>query len=379
MAAVAGHVAEGFGPARDVFAANFERQDAFRETGAALAAFHRGRCVLDLHGGSAGEHQDWTSETLVNVWSATKGVAACAVGKLVDDGAVRYEDNVASIWPEFAAAGKSSVTIAQLLSHQAGLNGFDEPTSLHDIYDWDLCCAKLAAQTPAWEPGTATSYHAVTFGWLVGEVVRRVAGVSLGDYLRDHVAGPLGADVFIGLPEALETRVAPISAPLASPPPLNASPIALRALVNPMIEATLPNGRAWRAAELPAVNGQASAMGLARLYAALSVGGALDGVRLMSKATIDRLSRPAAPEQPDLLMGYTGIWGMGVMCNPDGIYGPGQRAFGHSGWGGSFGCADPNLELSIGYVCGQMGSELIVDPRSVAISGAVTACAQAVS
>ena len=378
MAEVAGLVAKGFEQARDVFAANFTRLDAFRETGAALAAFHRGRCVLDLYGGTMGGHQDWSSGTLVNVWSATKGVAACAIAQLVDDGAIRYEDTVASVWPEFAAAGKASITIAELLSHQAGLNGFDEPTGLDEIYDWNTCCAKLAAQTPVWEPGSATSYHAVTFGWLVGEIVRRVSGVTLGTYLREYVTGPLAADIFVGLPVALEARVAPISAPLASPPPIVAPPVALRALINPIMTATLPNDRGWRAAELPAVNGQASAMGLARLYAALAMGGTLDGVRLMSEAGVERLYRPASPEQTDMLMGYTGIWGMGMMCNPAGIYGSGPRAFGHSGWGGSFGCADPDLGLSIGYTCSQMGSELIVDPRSVAISRAVNACAQAI-
>lgn len=301
---------------------------------------------------------------------------AAAIAKLVDEGGVAYEDPVASVWPEFAAAGKGSITIAQLLSHRSGVNGFAAPTAIADLYDWAGCCTKLAAQAPAWPPGSMTSYHALTFGWLAGEVVRRVTGQTFGAYLQSAIAGPLGADVHIGLPEALEPRVGTLAAPLATPAMAEVAPVALLALVNPIIDAELANRREWRSAEIPAANGQATAMGLARLYAALAGGGSLDGVRIMQPAAVAGLVRRPVPDQSDALMGFAG-WGMGMVCNPGSIYGPGRRAFGHSGWGGSFGCADPELDLAIGYVCGQMGSELTFDPRSVTLANVAAACAAA--
>lgn len=373
-----GTTSEGFERVRSAFAANFAREDTFRETGAAIAIFHRGECVVDLVGGRANAESDWASDTLVNVWSATKGVMACAIAKLVDCGAVRYEDRVASVWPEFGTGGKSEITLAQILSHSSGLNGFAAPTSVTDLYDWEGCCAKLAAQEPAWPPGTKTSYHALTFGWLVGEVIRRVSGTEIGEFLRETVTGPVGADIFVGLPEEFEPRVADLAAPRATPPPPDAPPVAFSALLNPIMDSEVANTRAWRAAVVPAANGQASAVGLARLYATLSDRG--DGGRnLLSRDTLDSVRRPAAPADTDLLMGLTGAWGMGVMCNPGLVYGPNPRAFGHSGWGGSFGCVDPELDLSIGYVCGQMGAELVFDPRSVGLAAAASACAGDVS
>ena len=372
---IRGTTSDRFERVRTAFAANFDREDASRETGAAVAVFHRGDCVVNLVGGQADVGRDWASDTLVNVWSATKGVMACAVAKLVDGGAVRYEDRVAVIWPEFGAAGKGEITLKQILSHRSGLNGFAAPTSVADLYDWEGCCAKLAAQEPAWPPGTMTSYHALTFGWLVGEVIRRVSGNEIGEFLRENVTGPAGADIFVGLPGELEPRVAHLAAPRATPPPPDVPPVALAALLNPIVDSEVANTRAWRAAVVPAANGQASAMGLARLYATLSDGG---GGRqgLLSRDTLNCVRRAVAPGETDLLMGLTGAWGMGVMCNPEFAYGPNPGTFGHSGWGGSFGCVDPELDLSIGYVCGQMGAELVFDPRSVALAAAASACAR---
>ncbi len=379
---IQGEVAPGFEPAREAFAANFAREGDYQEVGAAFAAFHRGRCVVDLWGGFADRAltRPWARDSLVNVWSATKGVVAVAVAGLVDQGLIRYDDKVADHWPEFGQAGKGAITVAQAMSHQAGVPGFAEPTTLDDQLDWEGCVAKLARQAPAWPPGAATSYHAMTYGWLAGEIVRRVAGRSVGAYLREEICGPLGADIHIGLPAALEPRVAETLPPRSAPNEAAVAgldPRALMALINPRQDPQGPNRRAWRAAEIPAANGQASALGLARLYAMLAGGGALEGTRILSPAGVERLTAPAAPAgRRDLFLGFVDCWGMGVALNTPGIYGPNPRAFGHSGWGGSFGCADPDAQVAIGYVCNQMGPDLVGDPRTSGLCQAVLEAAR---
>jgi CubicO group peptidase (beta-lactamase class C family) len=267
------------------------------------------------------------------------------------------------------------VTLAHVLSHQAGLPGFVEPTTAMDQCDFDGCVAKLARQKPVWEPGTATSYHAMTYGWLAGEIVRRVAHKSIGRLVAEEIAKPLDADLFIGLPEKEDARTAEMLAPKspAVPPPL--PDVAIMALTNPEQDPKLPNTRVWRAAEIPAANGHASAMGLARFYAALATDHGCEGVRLLSPAMHDRMVRPATEGRTDMFLGFTDSWGMGVALNTPGIYGPNPRAFGHSGWGGSFGCADPDAGVAIGYVCNQMGPELVGDPRTAGLCAAVLACA----
>lgn len=377
-AAIRGYVAPGFERARDAFAANFTRGGGYREVGAALAAFHKGRCVVDLWGGYAdrARTKPWQKNTLVNVWSATKGIVAIAAAMLVERGAIRYEDTVASVWPEFAAKGKSGVTLAHVLSHQAGLPGFTEPTSIEDQYDWASCCTKLARQMPAWGPGTATSYHAMTYGWLAGEVVRRVTGRTIGEFVRTEIACPLDADLHIGLLQSEDARAAETIGPkhAAEVPPLPDA--ATMALTNPQQNPEAANTRAWRAAEIPAANGQASAMGLARLYAALAGGGALDGTRLLSPEAVARMTAPVTETgRTDMFLGFVDAWGLGMALNRPGIYGANPRAFGHSGWGGSFGCADPDAGVAIGYVCNRMGPELVGDPRTAGLCEAVIASA----
>jgi CubicO group peptidase (beta-lactamase class C family) len=378
---IQGEVADGFEPVRQAFADNFQRPGDFAEVGAAVAVYHRGRCVVDLWGGHADKARTrpWTRDTLVNVWSATKGAAAAAVARLVDQGLIAYDQPVSAVWPEFASADKGAITIGQVMSHQAGLPGFVEPTRLEDLFDWPGCIGRLERQAPAWPPGTATSYHAMTFGFLAGEIVRRVAGASIGAFIAREIAGPLGADLFVGLPEALEPRVADTLGPKRAPTPSGAQQTAeaRMALVNPAVGPGAPNRREWRAAELPSANGQASAQGLARLYATLAGGGALEGVPILSTATLGQLTAPAAPPgRRDGFLGFVDCWGMGVMLNTPALYGPNPHAFGHSGWGGSFGCADPDGGLAIGYVCNQMGPDLTDDPRAASLCAATAACAE---
>jgi CubicO group peptidase (beta-lactamase class C family) len=374
---IGGFVAPGFEAVRDRFAANFARDDAYQEVGAALAV-HRGEdLVVDLWAGwrDAAKTVPWTPDTLVNVWSTTKGVTAIAVARLVDQGRLDYDAPVVRYWPEFGANGKAEITVSQLLSHQAGLPGFADPITLAEFYDWETATSRLAAQAPMWLPGTKNSYHAMTYGFLAGELIRRASGLSVGAYLAEAVAGPLGADVHIGLPQVLEPRVAPLIAPRIAAPfdPAAMAPEALAAVTNPDMEPTLPNDRAWRAAEIPAGNGHASARGLARLYAAVASGGTQDGVGLMRRETVEALIA-VQTERVDLLLGVAPRWAHGVTRNPLGLYGPHPGTFGHAGWGGSFGCADLGTGVAIGYVLNQMGERVVGDPRSSALAEAVFSC-----
>lgn len=372
-----GQVAPGFEPVRDRFAANFERDDAYQEVGASLAVYQGEDLVVDLWAGTrdAAGQIPWTPDTLVNVWSTTKGVTAIALAVLVDQGLIDYAAPVSRYWPAFAQRGKGEITVSQLLSHQAGLPGFEAETPLSDFYDWTVVTARLASQAPLWPPGTRNSYHAMTYGFLAGELIRRVSGRSVGQFLAESVAGPLGADIHIGLAETEEDRVAPLLAPrIQAPFDLAAmAPEAAAAVTNPAMIPTLPNDRAWRAAEVPAGNGHASARGLARLYGAMANGGALGGVRLMRPETVAALSEMQT-DRVDILLGVAPHWGRGVTRNPIGLYGPNPGAFGHSGWGGSFGCADTDARLAIGYVLNQMGDAVVGDVRATGLCHAVYAC-----
>jgi CubicO group peptidase (beta-lactamase class C family) len=378
--AISGHAAPGFESVRERFAANFERGDAYQEIGASLAVYRRGQRVVDLWGGWRDQARSvpWTPDTLVNIWSTTKGIAAIAVARLVDEGRLDYAAPVARYWPEFAQNGKAAITLSQLMSHQAGLPGFDEPTPLEDFYDWETVTKRLAAQAPMWAPGTKNSYHAMTFGFLAGELIRRASGLSVGEYVAQKIAGPLDADLFIGLPQSEERRVAPLIAPrIAAPFDLaQMPPEAAAAVTNPAMTPTLCNDRSWRAAEVPAGNGQASARGLARLYAAMSGGGALDGVRIMSRGGVEAMIA-VQTERVDVMLGVAPFWGHGVTRNRAGVYGPREHVFGHSGWGGSFGCADLEADLAIAYVMNQMGERVAGDPRATGLCEAVYACLQA--
>jgi CubicO group peptidase (beta-lactamase class C family) len=378
---IEGTVAPGFDAAHEAFAQNFVREGDYQEIGASFAAFHKGRCVVDLWGGFADTRRTrpWTRDTLANVWSSTKGITAVAMALCVERGLVRYEDRVAQHWPEFAANGKADVTVAQAMSHQAGLAGFAEPTRVEDEYDWGGACARLARQKPAWVPGTATSYHAMTYGWLAGELVRRATGKGVGRFVAEEIARPLGARLFIGLPQNEEPNVAEMAAPkraidMAALPLPDA---ARMAVTNPELDPLVANLRAWRAAEIPAANGQASALSLARMYAALANGGTLDGTRLLKPETIAKMTTPATRDgRKDMFLSFVDSWGMGMALNTPGIYGPNPRSFGHSGWGGSFGCADPDAGVAIGYVCNQMGPDLVGDPRTGGLCAAVLECAR---
>lgn len=374
-----GFVKPGFDSVKDAFAHNFVRDDAYRELGSSLAVYVKGELVVDLHGGwrDAERTIPWTKDTLVNIWSATKGVAALEVAKLVDEGKLDYDALVSDYWPEYGCNGKEKTTVSHLMSHQAGLPGIQEPTTLEEFYNWDTVIGRLEKQAPMWKPGTKNSYHAMTYGFLAGELIRRATGKLPGEYLAASLAGPLDADVYIGLPESEEHRVAPLIPSPLQPPlqsdPAAAPPEAVIAVTNPNMEPTLPHQRAWRAAQIPAGNGHATAIGLARLYGAAANGGTLDGVTLMRPETVEAMCE-LQTDRVDILLGAPAMWRRGMSGNIMNMYGPLDTTVGHSGWGGSFGCLDIGQGVGIGYVLNQMGDSTVGDPRDALLCDKIFEC-----
>ncbi len=366
---IEGFVSPGFERVREAFAANFSEG---REVGATFAVTRNGEPVVDLWGGFVDQQRTrpWQRDTLANVWSTTKGLASLCVAMLVDRGLVSYDQPMADIWPEFAASGKASLTVAEVLSHQGGLSGADTKLAASDFADHDAMAARLAAQTPLFDAGQS-GYHAVTHGFLTGEIVRRTDGRTLGRFFAEELAGPLAADAWIGLPESDDARVAEmIPAPPGTPAPLPPHPAARAALANPPLDARLPNERWWRAAEIPSVNAQTNARAIARIYGMFACGGEIDGRRYLSRAAIEAATRLRV-RGPDLVLGIPMRWAAGFSLNDGVTYGRNRNTFGHSGWGGSLGCTDPDAKLGIGYAMNQMYANLRGDPRSLALIEAV--------
>ncbi|MGV9882830.1 serine hydrolase domain-containing protein [Streptomyces sp. NPDC003006] len=389
---VHGTCAPGFEGVREEFERNFtERGDL----GAAVAATVDGTFVVDLWAGDADRSgtRPWERDTLVNVYSTTKGMTALCAHLLVDRGELDLDAPVARYWPGFARAGKADIPVRWLLSHRSGLIAPGEPMGPGAVYDWEKVTEALAATAPWWRPGSAQGYHAVTFGFLVGEVVRRVTGVSLGTFLRSEVTGPLGADVFIGTPESEHGRCADMAPPVsaadgtssgrgvfaeAPEPPvggLDDHPMAPVTLAFSYLPLRDVNGAAYRGAEIPAANGHATARGLATVY------GELAGGRLLAADTVERLRTPqGGADEPDLVLrvgtplAERWSWGLGYMPNRYGQAGPNPRAFGHGGMGGSYAFADPENRVSYAYTMNRMGAGTSgEDLRSVHLVGALYA------
>ncbi|MBS0410791.1 MAG: beta-lactamase family protein [Proteobacteria bacterium] len=334
--------------------------------GARFALAIDGEVVVDLIGGWADRAatRPFDETTLTPVFSTTKGVSALMIARLVGQGRLDYSDRVADLWPEFGAAGKDRLTVEQVLSHQAGLCGIPGPMDPAEWFDWHSLCARLAAMTPLWPPGTASGYHPVTFGYLAGEIFRRVDGRTLGRALREDIAGPLGLDLWIGLPESEDHRLSDVRRPPAMP---NLGEITEPKRLAFFTKWAQPGGRgeaAWRRAEIPSANGHATAPALARLFAALAGHGRLDGVQVLAGGEAEAASR-ARIKGRDLVLPYDIAWGAGFIRNEGlGLYGPGREAFGHSGWGGSCAFADPETGVSGAYVMNRQSAELIDDARA---------------
>ncbi|MGW2645822.1 serine hydrolase domain-containing protein [Streptomyces sp. NPDC001393] len=377
---VHGHCDARFTAVREAFEDNFRERG---ELGAAVAVTVDGATVVDLWGGSADAAgtRPWERDTLVNVWSTTKGPVALCAHLLADRGLLDLDAPVAAYWPEFAAAGKEKVLVRHLLSHRAGLSGLRQPHSLTDLYDWELTTARLAATEPWWEPGTVSGYHALTYGHLVGEVVRRVSGLRPGEFLEREVTGPLGIDFTVGLPAKEAGRAAELVHPPAASRSEQAAvfsqlaPAALAALANPLVGAAEANTPEWRAAEIPAANGHGTARAVAALYGVFAGRGRHGGRRILSPEAAERV-REGQGSCRDLVVGAgfegeteagLGLW----LSGPQRSYGPNPRAFGHDGFGGSCGLADPEAGVSLGYVMNRMGPRIADDPRKMALIDAL--------
>lgn len=373
---VHGHCDPRFAAVRTAFEENFRDRG---ELGAAVSVTVDGVTVADLWGGWAdpARTRAWERDTLVNVWSTSKGPTALCAHILADRGLLDFDAPVAACWPEFAAAGKERVLVRHLLSHRAGLAGLREPHSLEQLYDWELTTARLAATEPWWEPGTRSGYHALTFGFLVGEVVRRVSGLLPGAFLEREATGPLGLDFTIGLAEKEAARAAELVHPPAASRSEQAAvfsqltPAAIAALTNPPAGAAEANSPRWRAAEIPAANGHGTARAVAALYGVFAGRGAYGGRRILSPEAAERV-REGQGACRDVVLGAgfeheteigLGLW----LSGPNGSYGPNPRAFGHDGFGGSCGLADPEAGVSLGYVMNRMGPRIADDPRKMAL------------
>jgi len=376
-----------FNRVKEAFAANFEPgATAGAEVGAAVALTLDGKPVVDLWAGHADKEKTrpWTRDTIVNVYSTTKGLTAICAHRLVDQGKLDIDAPVAKYWPEFAAAGKEKIPVRFLLCHRAGLPAISKTLAPDSLFDWTAMCAALAEQKPWWDPGMRHGYHALTFGWLVGEVIRRITGKSPGTYFRDEVAKPLGLDTHIGLGAEHDARVADL---IASPPPRPGEPnlfaevlknpesVTAKAFANPPVLGApgLVNSRAWRGCEIPAANGHTTARSLARLYGALARGGEVDGYRVLTPESIVRCHSEQA-SGPDEVLFISTRFGLGfMMSQPGASLGPNPRSFGHPGAGGSLGFADPEARIGFGYVMNKMQAGLLIDPRATTLIDAAYA------
>jgi CubicO group peptidase (beta-lactamase class C family) len=358
---------------REAFAANF---DAGREVGATFAATLEGEPIVDLWAGHADRAttRAWERDTIVNVFSTTKAMIATCAHMLVDRGLLDVDAPVVRYWPEFGAGGKGAMPVRFLLSHTAGLAGLSTPMPVEALFDWERMTAALAAETPWWEPGTANGYHAMTYGFLVGELIRRVTGVSPGTFFRDEVARPLAADFHIGLPASEDARVAEMIGPpraALGDAALDRDTIAGRVLANPPLRPEYANRLDWRRAEIPAANGHGNARSVARVLSVLACGGALDGVRLLGETTLRRAIEQQAYAK-DLVLGRKFRWGLGFMLTSDELpLGPNPHVFGHGGWGGSLGFADLDARVSWAYVMNRMSPGTTGDSRAAGMIGAL--------
>ena len=388
---VHGHCDPRFENVRRVFT---EKLEARGEVGAAISFTLNGESVVDLWGGYVAPkdtpdgEREWERDTIVNTYSTTKGMTALCAHRLVEQGLLDLDAPVAQYWPEFAAAGKEEIPVRWLLSHQSGLPAIRKPLPAEALFDWATLCEALAEQEPWWKPGTQHGYHPLTFGFLVGEVIRRVGGRSVGQMFREDVALPLEADFHIGLDAMHDGRVAELIGGIAPPKPKAGEPAPrikgpmgdfLRdmtdpntmvgaAFNNPSMSPGTVNSREWRAAEIPAANGHGTARSLARIYGALATGGEVDGVRILEADSIER-ARTEQVSGPDATLGQLPMrYGLGYMLRSDFMpLSPSPNAFGHPGAGGSIGMADPDAGVGFGYVMNKMQMGLVGGPTAFAV------------
>lgn len=367
-----GFTAPGFDGLRAALASNFAKNG---EVGAACCIYHRGAVVADLWAGDADREAGlaWQEDTLGIVFSATKGVTAIALNLLIERGRIDPDAAISHYWPEFAAAGKKDIPVSWLLAHRAGVPLVEAELKLDEVLAWDPVLAAIAAQKPIWEPGSKHGYHVRTYGWICGELVRRVTGTSFGEFLREEITHPLQADFAVGLAAELEPRVFRLIPP--QEPQDERTRAAFRKFTGPdtLLGKALHgpsdlfhydemwNTRALHAAEMPSSNGIGTARGLAKLYAATI--GPIDGIRLLNPETLARAIHPRS-SGPDAILHLPSSFGLGFALGDFLSQQAGPQAFGHPGAGGSLGMADAEAELSIAYIMNRMALGMSGDPRA---------------
>ena len=345
-----------------------------REIGSSFAVYKDGNPVIDIWGGFSDKDKinSWQQNTLATVWSTTKGVAAITIAYAYEKGLLDYEEKVSKYWPEFGCNGKEDITVGMLLSHQAGICG-SNTNEVSDYYDQKTMASELAQMTPIWEPGTASGYHSMTYGWLTSELIIRITGKTLGNYFRDEIGNPNEIDFYIGLPEAEEDRVAemipfskennesnnhPNDAQIAS----GRGPNLLKH----------QNTREWRAAEIPSANGQGCASAIAKLYSLVVTD--QESIKILNNSTIKTMTEERITNR-DLVLDVVTRWGSGFIMNMHKvIYGPQETSFGHSGWGGSCGFGDPVNKIGISYVMNNMKNNFAADGRSLELINKTYEC-----
>lgn len=387
-----GYCDPAFAAVQHAFRANFDNDI---EVGASFCAYRDGKRVVDLWGGHKDREQTslWQQNTLVNLYSTTKGLACLALAALLDDGALDVHMPVAPLWPELLAA-QDGLTLGQMLSHQGGLCGVDEPITVADLYNWPKMVRLLEQQPPLWPLGTAVGYHAMTWGYLLGEMVRRATGQTLAQVLLQRIVQPLQADLYLAAPMDATLDIAPLIGPnhaRAQPTSitnLNAASVAAAAadadpaplsrmvMTNPVVRPYQDaSSTPWRQAEIAAANGQGNARSVATLYAAAALGGELNGTKIVSQAALKALCEPlVSAEQADLVLGYGLNRGSGFILNTNAQYGPNPAAFGHSGAGGSIGFADPTAGVAVGYAMNQMQPGAVETTRAARLISALYDC-----
>ncbi|MFZ1061892.1 MAG: serine hydrolase domain-containing protein [Acidimicrobiales bacterium] len=366
MSKVRGTTDPRFEPVREQLERNLDVGD---DLGASVTVFHQGEAVVDIWGGYQDTNQRvaWQRDTLVNVWSTTKTMTFLVALILADRGELDFHKPVSTYWPEFAASGKSTIEVRHVMGHTAGLSGFAEPIEPEDLADWERCVGILARQEPWWSPGTVSGYHAVTQGYLIGEIVRRITGTTIGTFFDAEVATVLGADFYIGLPESAENRVN-----VVIPPPalelndLDHDSMTYRTFNLPRLDATMPQHRWWRAAEIPAANGHGNAHSVALVQQIITNRGEANGHRFYSERTGEAIFETQANGM-DLVLGTETHFGMGYGLASSTI--PiGPRACYWGGYGGSLVVMDQDSGLTVAYVMNLMRSGLVNDVRGATMA-----------
>ena len=375
MAEIHGTIDPRFAAMGEILSANL---DSGADVGASVAVMLEGELVVDIWGGWVDEAHTapWGRDTITNVWSSTKTQMALCALMLADRGQLDLDAPVATYWPEFAQNGKEGVLVKHLLSHTSGVSGWDQPVTVDDIYDWETSTARLAAQAPWWEPGTASGYHALNQGHLVGEVIRRITGKKLGEFFRDEVAVPLGVDFHIGLAPSEFGRVSNVIPPPPLPvdfSQLDPEMVAVKTFTGPAPGAEASWTAAWRQADIGAANGHGNARSVAVAQSAISNGGVVNGQRLLSPATIERIFEVQAEGVDQVLMvpAKFGIgYGLATEAMP---FVPDRRVCAWGGWGGSLVINDVDNRMTITYMMNRMEAGLVGDARGSSLVNAALA------